>query len=271
MKKLALVATGVLSVAYLGAFELPNFGLDAEAKYSSEYVTRGRREGKHVFVPKAEVGIPVLEKGKVYVGTWAALGVDGSLGKCRNQVAPYIGATYDVTDMFTVDLGYIHHLYTNMRKEPIPLTNGSSISFKRNTSEVYAGVMADVLLSPSVYGYFDFDAKEFDVEGKVSYSFDFARFGVDGLALDLGAKLGYDTASKPFARSKKVKTTKDYIYCGANADLVYSFNENARARAGIACEGNAGGKGAWQNQFNFAGKSHHKTFVWFNASVDCSF
>lgn len=284
MKKLALVSAGILSVGCLGAFQLPKFGLDAEAKYASEYVTRGRKEGKSAFMPKAEVGMPIFGKGKVYVGTLAVLGTDGNWKQTRNQVAPYIGASYDVTDMFTVDLGYVHHLYTNTPKTVnvtalLPIGNRDIPSgFERNTNEVYVGVMADVLLSPSVYAYYDFDCREVALEGKVAYSFDFSRFGVNGLALDLGAKLGYDRAKKPFANKyleeyAKVFGHKGYMYYGLNADLVYSFNEHAKARVGMSLEGNSGKKDwkRWQNAPEFAGNGHHRSFLFFTASVDCLF
>ncbi len=272
MKKLAAIATGLLSFGYLGAFEMPAFGLDAEVKYSSEHVDRGYKKGSSVFVPKVEVNVPVFEKGKIYVGTWAVLGIDGNYAQTKNEVSPYLGLTYDVTDMFTLDVGYIHHLYTN-----IPTTISDIPSeLKRNTSEVYMGVMADILLSPSLYIYYDFDAEEVAIEGKVAYSFDFAQFGVNGVSLDLSAKLGYDSAEKPNASKYKIKDQaendpdlskrKDFLYYGLSADLVYSFNERARARAGIAYEGNAGTKHSWQNS-----RGEHKSLVFFNASVDCSF
>lgn len=267
MKKLAMIAAGALCFGCLEAFTMPTFGLDAQAKYSSEYVVRGSRRGKHVFLPKAEVNMPVFEKGKAYAGAWAALGVDGNIADTRNEVSPYIGMTYDITDMFTLDAGYIHHLYTNETK--------AAPFCKRNTSELYLGVKADVIASPSLYFYYDCDAREVAIEGKVEYSFNFAQFGVNGLTLDLGAKLGYDSASKPFACKDKIKKDadghKDYAYYGVNADLVYSFNEHAKARVGVAYEGNSAKKKEWANRESFSGSENHKNFVLFNASVDCSF
>ncbi len=256
MKKLAMIATGLLSLGYLGAFEIPTLGVDTEVKFSSEYAKRGRKEGCHVFVPKVEVNMPMFEKGKVYAGTSAALGLERGT---RNDVAPYLGASYDITDMFSVDAGYVHHFYTSWNLD----------GFKRDSNEIYVGIMADVLLSPSVYFYYDFDAEEVAIEGRVAYSFDFAQFGVKGVSLDLGAKLGYDSADKPFGIHDKSERTgsKDYIYYGLNADLVYNFNEHAKARAGIAYEGNGATDKSWTNSLF----GEHTNLVWFNASVDCSF
>lgn len=263
MKKLAAIATGVLSLGYLGAFEMPQFGLDVGTKFSSEYITRGHKEGCHVFIPNAEVSVPMFDKAKVYGGIWSVLGTEGDLEEARNQLAPYIGASYDITDMFTLDVGYIHHFYTNTPTN----VAGVPSELKRNSSEIYFGVMADVLLSPSLYFYYDFDAKEIAIEGKVAYSFDFAQFGVTGVSLDLTAKLGYDRADKPFCCSEKIDDHKDVVYYGIGADLVYGFNEHTKARVGIAFEGNSGNKEeCWANE-----ATGHKNFVWFNASVDCSF
>lgn len=281
MKKLAMIATGVLSLGYLGAFEMQTLGLDTSVKYSNENEVRGRKQGSHVFVPKAEVNMPVFEKGKIYAGTWAILGTDAKkdmagLSETRNEVNPYIGVSYDITDVFTLDLGYIHHFYTNTPKY---LLDESSFyvpsALKRDTNEIYFGVMADVLLSPSLYFFYDFDAEEIAIEGRVAYTFDLAQFGVNGVVLDLGAKLGYDKADKPFACKKYYKELsgdKDYVYYGVNADLVYTFNEHAKARAGVEFAGNNAKKNSWVNSGSkLTQEGAHKNLVWFNASVDCSF
>jgi hypothetical protein len=136
--------------------------------------------------------------------------------------------------------------------------------------------MADVLLSPSMYFFYDFGSREAAIEGRVAYTYDLAQFGVNGVALELGAKLGYDKASRPFACKKYDRDTmgkKGYFYYGANADLVYSFNEHTKARAGLEIAGNSAKKNAWVNNWatDVAGVGAHKSLVWFNASVDCSF
>lgn len=280
MKKIAVVATTLLSFGYLGAFEMPALNLDANVKFSTQHVRRGSDQGKKVFVPAARVTLPVLDKARVYVGADALLGVESKkaitlLPTVRNEVSPYVGASYDITEMFTVDVGYIHHFYTNMPKE-ISVIDGDGPEridtpspFKRNTSEIYVGISADVLLSPSLYFFYDFGSKEVDIEGRVTYTYDLGQFGVNGLALELGAKLGYDHAKRPFACSKEaVKETfsgkKGYFYYGLNADAVYSFTDHAKGRVGVALAGSNAKKGSWA-------RVGAKNSVWFNASVDCSF
>ncbi len=266
MKKLAMIAAGALCAGCLSAFDMPALGVNAQAKYSSERVSRGRRSGKNVFLPKAEINMPMFEKGKLYVGTSAVLGADGDRDKVCNYVSPYIGASYSITDVFTLDAGYYYYFYTNTPKRIKNKLTGLEEPSKsrRNSSEIYFGVLADVLLSPSLYFYYDLNFRETAIEGKVARSFDLARFGANGLALDLSAKLGYDHVDTK-------KSDKDYIYHGLNADLVYSFNEHAKARVGVAYEGNSAKKKAWTNSSKAAGSGHHKNFVWFNASVNCAF
>jgi hypothetical protein len=283
MKKIAAIATGLLSLGYLGAFEMPALNLDTSIKFKTEHVVRGRLEGRKVFSPKVNVSTPLFTKGKAYLGAYSAIGTDsdkvfGFVPATRNSVDPYIGLSYDVTDTFTLDAGYINHIYTNLPTQAVT-DDGSKVPFyyKRNTSEVYFGVMADVLLAPSVYFFYDFGSKEVAIEGNVAYTYDLAQFGVNGVSIELGAKLGYDKASRPFACKIYDRATmgkKEYFYYGASADLVYSFNESAKARAGVEIAGNSAKKAAWTNAWwkSLDGDTGaHKSLVWFNASVDCSF
>jgi opacity protein-like surface antigen len=304
MKKIAAIATGLLSLGYLGAFEMPVLSLDTSTKFETEHVVRGRLEGRKVFSPRVNVSTPVFTKGKAYLGAYSAIGADGDKGfetvqTTRNSVDPYIGLSYEVTDMFTLDAGYINHIYPNLSRQvprlfkkgsKTPGINGGEalatdeshavpFAHKRNTSEIYFGVLADVLLAPSAYFFYDLGSREAAIEGNVSYTYDLAQFGVNGVSVELGAKLGYDKASRPFACKTYDRATmgkKGYFYYGVNADLVYGFNEHTKARAGIEIAGNSAKKAAWVNRWAkelAAGKEagSHKSLVWFNASVDCSF
>ncbi|MDR1255330.1 MAG: hypothetical protein LBJ94_00140 [Puniceicoccales bacterium] len=279
MKKVAIVAITLLSLGCLGAFEVPALNLDANVKFSTQHVKRGFDQGKKVFAPAIRVSLPVLEKGKVYAGAGAIIGIESERNEVliptlRNEVNPYVGASYDITEIFTVDAGYIHHFYTNMPKEILstPQPGGNIPSpFKRNTSEMYVGVLADVLLSPSLYFFYDFGSKEVNIEGCVNYTYDLGQFGVSGLALELGAKLGYDRAKRPFACNKATVESifsgrKGYFYYGLASDAVYSFTEHAKGRVGVELAGNHAKREA--NSWAGTGAKHS---LWFNASVDCSF
>jgi hypothetical protein len=211
----------------------------------------------------------------VYVGTQTALAVDSAektligVPATRSEVDPYVGVSYDITELFTLDAGYMHRFYTNL--PPIRNVSGkeSPLNQKRDTGEVYAGLAADVLLSPSLYLAYNRGSQEITVEGRVAYTYDLAQFGAGNVGVELGAKVGYDRANKPYACKDYVEANmgkKHYVYYGANADLVYHFTEHARARAGVAVEGNNAKKEDWPNQYFW-----RKAFIWFNASIDCSF
>jgi hypothetical protein len=289
MKKIAVIAAGVLSLGCLGAFEMPVLSVDTSVKFSTEHAFRGYRKARRSFLPKVEVGLPIFEKGKAYVGVDSALALgvaDAPVNQINmNEVAPYVGLSYDVTDMFALDCGYIQRFWTNVPISSAGFTILEKCNVKTCSSEVYVGVTADVLLSPSVYLAYNFQWKEIAVEGRVAYTYDLAQFGVSGVAVELGAKVGYDKANEPYGVTSEkadeiaqqapgwsdavgIGIGKAHWFYGANADLVYSFNEHAKARAGVEVVGNsAKGKMAWQNGFG----AHPKAMLWFNASVDCSF
>ena len=263
MKKLSIIATGLLSLGCLCAEDSAtvktmewqsklsgNIGM----KFESEHVNHGRKEiHGPAFVPSVEVSYQLFDAARAYVGTEAALRMKNT---GVNDVAPYVGCMYDINDMFTVDAGYTHHFF-----------DGLNEGCKRDTNEIYLGVLADVMFSPSLYCEYDFDREEINVVAAAGYSFDLSQYAINGLCVDLGTKIGYDRASKPLGENynKASHGDKDYAYYGLNADLVYSITDNAKARAGVAYEGNSAKKEAWTNVLG------HKNMMWFNASVDCAF
>ncbi|MDR2721049.1 MAG: hypothetical protein LBB15_02050 [Puniceicoccales bacterium] len=267
MKKIAAIATGLLSFGCLGAFEMPAFNLDTSIKFSTERAFRGYRRSTRAILSKAELGLPVLEKGRAYVGVDSALALESQKSPMfnENEIAPYVGASYDVTDMFTLDCGYIHRFWTNR------VAIQKQLSFRGNSNELYVGVMADVLLSPSVYFAYNCEWKEIAIEGRIAYTYDLAQFGLSGIAVEFGANVGYDKTDRPGGISAegaaRIEGDKSHWFYGANADLVYSFNEHAKVRVGAEFAGNSAKKSSWQN----AAEEAPKSMVWFNASVDCSF
>jgi hypothetical protein len=280
MRKLSVVAAALFGLAAVsvsagqGSDSQPaKVGADVSVKFVTENVHRGRREDCKSFQPKVGFGYEVFDGVKI------GFGVDSSIpliGAERNggpnvgaHVSPYLEVNYDVTDVFTLDAGYFHHLHTNLAKH----IGGGASKHKRNTNEIFAGVSADVIASPSLHLFYDFDRREIALEGKVGYNFDLSQYAVSGLGVDLGAKIGLDSAKKPYGRPRITTGPtpdgkKGYCYYGANADLVYSFNGNAKAKVGVSFEGNSAKKNSWVNK---PADGHHKNFVWFNASVDCSF
>ncbi|MDR1413349.1 MAG: hypothetical protein LBI56_00185 [Puniceicoccales bacterium] len=197
-------------------------------------------------------------------GVAAIYKVSDNFDPMHNHISPYLGITYDINDTFGVEAGYTHHSYTNVNS-----LLSDVLGVKKGSNEVYVGVYADVLLSPSLYCFYNFDYKEVALEGKANYYFDLSEQVLSGLGIDLGAKLGYDRTSKPYGSSIFERGDhKGYCYYGANVDLVCALNEHAKAKIGAAVEGNSAKKDAVINIFSINDK---KTQIWFNASVDCAF
>ncbi len=225
--------------------------------FESQYVFRSIKLSGPSFQPGLEVGYPVLG-GDLYAGMWAAVPVtaDRSLltfpNDRINEVDFYIGYAYPVTDMFTVDVGFTYYWYPNM---PANFGIGQS-------REIYAGVSADVLLSPAVYFYYDFDYEQTVLEFSVGYSLDLAEYaGVNGLSLDLGAYFGLLNASN--ADPLGAKRNDGYSYGGGTADLIYAISENLAVSVGMRVSHNNEGQQSQLNSMNRGGE----TQFWWGASV----
>lgn len=296
MKKLLAITSGLVAGSAM-AFEMPALSVNSKVEFNTARVREGRREMDQNFVPSIEIGLPLFGAGDLYVGMDAYLPSNNEKAG-RNEVAPYVGFSYDITDMFTLDLGYICHHYTAGKRNPLEgvnysLTSGGTVVTdpylnKKNTHEIYAGVMADVLLTPSLYFSYDATQKKANIEGAISYTYDLGSFGANGFAVDLGAHAGYSRVKKPYGAADVstviyVDTTtlgtydvaadlfeghkKGYFYVGGNADLVYSLNENTKARAGVAVSYNNAKKASWINNL----VNEKKANVWFSSAVEFSF
>jgi hypothetical protein len=164
---------------------------------------------------------------------------------------------------------------------------------KKRFHEIYAGITADVLLSPALYFGYDFTQKKSNIDGTIYHTFDLSSCGVSGLVLGLGGKVGYTRVKKPYGiahdtrvflfkpenidwRAGTVAFEPDggnllfdktcWFYAGANADVIYSLNENVKARAGIAFSYNNADEGSWINE-----KNHKKHNVWFSSGIEFTF
>jgi opacity protein-like surface antigen len=129
MKKLLTITSSLLTAGSIFAeITMPALTVDSKIEFNTARVSEGHRLGDHNFAPSVEVGVPLLGAGEFYVGLDSyllfdqqkhakGLNVSNSQvnAKGRDEVAPYIGFSYDVTDMFTIDLGYTYHRYSDRR------------------------------------------------------------------------------------------------------------------------------------------------------------
>lgn len=265
MKKLLGIAVGILSAIGLYAEDIGglDWSLETSVSFQTERVFRGRNEFHKVLTPKVQAGCPVGDGCNAYVGIDTAIAIDGLTA--FNQVTPYLGVLWDVAEICTLDGGYRHHFYPS-----IPNIQGME-EIKHSSSEIYGGVVVDVIGEPSLYVFYDFDRQELAVEGRLFYNVDLSQYAFSGLGIDLGAKVGFDRANKPFGDTYQESFgKKNYGYYGVSADLVYELNSNARAKVGFAYEGNSGEKKSWVNTLSDVVPGH-KNSLWVNASIDCSF
>ena len=302
MKKGLAIAAGVLSLCALCADDDSDWAADisgnASIDFQTEYAYRGRQNGKMAIVPELWIGYNATDEFQIYAGLDGVFNMKKKFGKKYdftgvripdnlrddwrhfNRISPYVGVEYKFNDMFALDAGYQHSFYTKKLSKGYKKVWKDAFGKepKRDTNEIYVGALIDyaindsIKLDPSLYVTYGFENKEINVEGRASCNFDLSDKVAPGVGIDVGAKLGFDHAKKFW--KTKIKSyeienfgKKSYWYYGANADLVYSFNEKIRARAGVEYVGNSAKKKSWVNLFGNA----HKNMVWFNAGLDCAF
>ena len=307
MKKGLAIAAGVLSLCALCADDDSDWTSDisgnASIDFQTEYAYRGRQNGKMAIVPELWIGYNATDEFQIYAGLDGVFNMKKKFGlkydvngdritddlrddwRYFNRISPYVGVEYKFNDMFALDAGYQHSFYTKKINEMYRNTYKDIYGKepKRDTNEIYVGALIDyaindsIKLDPSLYVTYGFENKEINVEGRVSCNFDLSDKVAPGVGIDVGAKLGFDHAKKVWKiKIRRYDTRfgivdpgkKSYWYYGANADLVYSFNEKIRAKAGIEYVGNSAKKSSWVN--TFCGITH-KNMVWFNAGLDCAF
>jgi opacity protein-like surface antigen len=300
MKRL-LVAGGVLATGGVFAEPVTPAALTIQSKveFSTASVGSGRHTMGNNIVPSLEIGVPLFDgSGKLYFsveGTFKTKSIDKKGG---NDVLSIVGFSYDVTDLLTVDVGYGWD-YDIEGDTGIDEVNGKkfavaqngevrqeavhSVNAKRSFHEVYAGITANMLLTPGLYCKYDITQQRFKTEGAIGHTF---GLGSSGFGIRVGAKSGYVNIRKPNGISAKVVFAeevaedgmlegnriedlygkKDWYYFGANADLMYNFNGHAKVYAGVAAIWNSAPKDCWINS-NY-GKNHK---VWFAVGSEFSF
>jgi hypothetical protein len=266
MKKIfaCMALAGALGVAELPALDLSALALNVKVGFETEYVTHGRKEGQQNVQIAGEVGTDI-SKGHLYGGLTSVVllkddappaGVDRM---STTNISPYAGYSYDFSRLLKGDAGYVAHFYTNF----------SGKNIKKNTNEIYAGVIFDLLFDPSVYAFYDIDRHEFSFIAVGSYVYDLSSFGLNNCSLEGKAKVGYDYSSKPFAISGGVhQESKDYIYFCFEGGFGYRHNDNTTFRGTISYSGNSASAHNWANSI-FGGR--HKNCVWIGGNVEFNF
>ena len=244
MKKTSLVAAGILALGCLSAADnagdwQQNLGLKASMGFESEHIVRGRREISKALTGDIRLSYKAMDELSVYGGVEYAIAMRGSskthifdedanissdsegeeaahnMWYNNSIVKPYIGVSYEVYEGIALDLGYIHNIYLRHANESLEDDHAFYVARtdKRNSSEIYAGVVADCIANPSLYLNYNFDAEELNIEGAVKHCFDLGEYSINGLAVEGGAKIGFNNCCRLFWRDRD-GNKDNYFYCG---------------------------------------------------------
>ncbi|MDF3056254.1 MAG: hypothetical protein K0R17_469 [Rariglobus sp.] len=192
---LAVLAAGVSASAQEASKSALAVTLDVT--YVSDYVFRGLRLADASVQPSVEASY-----GDFYAGLWHSDAIsDGPANFSGSETDLYAGYNLSINETFSADLGVTRYTY-----------NGGS---QGDTTEVYAGLKADVLLSPSVYYYYDFDLDVSSYIASIGHSIAVTKLGV---SLDFSATFGYIQIPGD---------NEDYCYWGAGVAVPYQLSETA--------------------------------------------
>ncbi|MFI4913377.1 MAG: hypothetical protein ACIAQZ_17095 [Sedimentisphaeraceae bacterium JB056] len=171
-KMMVVVVAMIVSFAGMGqAFEADIAG-DISVDYNGKYIWRGQLlSDDPVLQPGIGFGI-----GNLYLNIWGNMGTteySGNSGEF-NEVDYTIDYSDAITDVLGYSIGAIRYDFPNTGFDA--------------TTEIYAGLSLDTVLSPSVTVYYDIDeADGVYVSFGVGHSIDLS----DTMALDISAALGW--------------------------------------------------------------------------------
>lgn len=237
MKK-SIATIALAAVIGSSAYATEGLSITGSFDFESEYVFRGKRFTQAAFQPSVEFGYTV-GPGVLYTGIWTNFPVSNNNNTQDNEIDIYGGYALPVSDMLTLDAGFTYYWYPQANSTVNPVTMNLN-----RAREVYFGVQADVLLSPAVYAYYDFDREQLVLEGSIGYSLPLSEYLNVPLSLDTGAYIGYLHADAYNGNQRQAGVTKwrnSYAYAGASVDLVYAFSENLAFSIGGRVAGNNDG------------------------------
>jgi uncharacterized protein (TIGR02001 family) len=205
MKKtiLALAAFAVGASAYAQETKTTDLSVTLDLTYVTDYVFRGATLAGASFQPSVEAAY-----GDFYTGVWHSNAISGTNAGFDSETDFYAGYGFAVTEKISLDVGATRYVYSG----------GSS----GDTTEAYAGVSFDVLLSPSVYYYHDFDLEISSYIGSIGYSLPIESIGT---SLDFSGSIGY------IQRSGLIGD--DYTYGSVGVSVPYKLSETATLTAGV--------------------------------------
>lgn len=200
---LAALVAGVSAQAQDAASEASALSVTLDVTYVSDYVFRGAKLADASVQPSVEAAY-----GDFYAGLWHTSELSHNDGATETDL--YAGYGFAVTDIISLDAGVTRYTYDG----------GSQF----DSTEAFVGAAADVLLSPSLYYYYDFDWEVSTVEASIGYS-----FPIDAIkaSLDLSGKVGYVKA-----HDAPAGVIDDYTYFVAGVAIPFALSETATLTVG---------------------------------------
>ncbi len=192
---LAAISAGVSAQAAEAAKS--DLSVTVDISYVSDYVFRGVQLDNASIQPSIEAAY-----GDFYAGAWHSDGLSSDNG---SETDLYAGYGFKLNDQIKLDAGVTRYTY-----------NGGS---NGDTTEAYVGASANVLLSPSLYYYHDFDLEVNTLEASVGYSLPIDAINA---SLDLSGKLGNVSSAG-----------QDYTYGVVGASVPYKRSETATLTVGL--------------------------------------
>lgn len=199
---LAALAAGVSASAQEAA-KSNALAVTLDVSYVSDYVFRGAKLADASIQPSVEAAY-----GNFYGGVWYsdAISQNNATATFDSEADLYAGYNLAINETFAADFGVTRYTY-----------NGGS---QGDTTEVFVGVKAaNVLLSPSVYYYYDFDLEVSSYIASIGHSIPVAKLGV---SLDLSATYGYIQIPG-----------NDYSFWGAGVAVPYKLSDTAKLTGAV--------------------------------------
>ncbi|MEN9840484.1 MAG: hypothetical protein RL376_284 [Verrucomicrobiota bacterium] len=198
IKKTALVLAALVAGVSAQAQDAAGSSLSVtvDATYVSDYVFRGVQLADASLQPSIEAAY-----GDFYAGVWHSDSLKGGVG---TETDLYAGYGIKLSDTFALDLGATRYVYES--------------ADAADSTEAFVGLKADVLLSPTLYYYHDFDYEISSYIASVGYS-----LPVEAIksSLDFSASYGYIQ-----------RAGDDYSYGSVGVAVPYKLAENATLTVG---------------------------------------
>ncbi|MDP0501239.1 MAG: hypothetical protein Q7P63_14185 [Verrucomicrobiota bacterium JB022] len=234
----AIMIAALGSVSALSAQSVDNISVSTTFAFENSYVFRGAQLAEETFMPAID-----FSADNVYFGVWGALPVTGA---GDSEVDIYGGYGFELSEIVSLDVGGTYYAYPD------------SEDFENdNTFEIYAGASFDVLLSPAVYVFYDFDLENFTIEASAGYSYALT----DSLSADASVFAGWVDLGDAGSDFYETESFDDYWYYGVSAALSYALAENA------SLTGYVNYSGSNERQMY----SNDKSEVWYGVSVTTGF